>query len=324
RTATSIVAKSCKGLGLLSPGSEKHTDALSKLQEIIPTLEQLLSNGDSKIVHNAISALDAIVSWCFKDESTLETLVSASLLLSIMSLLKPGVASITGGLSASYGSAPRRSSATSPGVTNSSGSSSNGNFVLLVKVLVNVCKGSPSLSSLLLGDAYGVSDSIFSFFAGGNGSEANTLNQVASSVDSESLSNRVMNSVLGRATEEIQQVLILASELLPPLPDTGLWCMRPTSKVEADAKESAAAASARTLRSKASKSSIPRAATATVNLPNSLETRQRRRQAPINPDTKVFTEKYALRLLPPLIEVFGTSMHAGIRRLALEAVAKAL
>ncbi|KAJ3017741.1 UNVERIFIED_CONTAM: Ubiquitin fusion degradation protein 4, partial [Siphonaria sp. JEL0065] len=362
RTAVSIVAKSCKGLGVLSPGSEKSNDTLSKLQEILPILESLLTNGDSRIVDSVVSSVESIVHWSVGDEKTLESLVTSSLIRAVMTVLRPSAVSTP---MTPFSSSLPASSGT-PTISGASGSNANsssvGIFTQLIRVLVDICKGSTKLSVELLNPEYNVTDSIYSYLTGG-GSIPNPLANNISSTESGILSNMVMNSIVSRGTDQVIQVLVLACELFPAIPKVGVeWCMKvvdagvssgvddmevdilsPSSAAsESEAKysntkkkqkatTSTAPIPTRTLRSNSSSAGTTTASTKSTSnnrsnqdtlLPKESFDTRRRNLMDSTPTTKTLLETYALYILPILIEVFSTSVHPTIRRLSVETIAK--
>ncbi|KAI8611900.1 hypothetical protein BC830DRAFT_618801 [Chytriomyces sp. MP71] len=290
RMAVGIVAKSCRGLGILS--NDRTQEILQKLSPVLPVLETLLTtNADPKLVESSIRALDAIVAAAARSESVLESLVTPPLLRALVSALKPP--SSTGGAAAAgtpVGSV--RASVTSPGAIGpSQQQGSAGNFSTLVKMLVAVCKGSAGLCAQLVGEVGGPVV-IFAYLTGVTDGSCGTGGQ-----------GSVVERIVGRPAEEVLQVLVLAGEMVPALGREGVWCMRKEPE-----KQTVTAASAG--RSKKKKEAVPLE-------PQSFDTRKR---GVLKEDTAV--QEYALRLLPVMMEVFGTSVHAGVKKLAVEAAAK--
>ncbi|ORY53560.1 hypothetical protein BCR33DRAFT_2838 [Rhizoclosmatium globosum] len=323
RTAVGIVAKSCKGLGILVPGSEKTKDVFAKLQDILPIIENLITNADTKIMESSVSSIEAIVHWAVKDESTLESLITPSLLRAVMTALRPTAAStpMTPFSSSANNGTP---TGTVPGAGNSSNA---GIFTQLIRILVDICKGSTKLSVELLNPDYMVTESIYSYLTGGGISSPLT-----SVVGDGVLSNMVMNSIVSRGPEQVIQVLVLASELMPSVPKVGeVWCMKP---VVGDNAEDGAGESRKTqpTRPKSVVASGPaptrtlRSATSTPKMvipQESFDTRRRNIMSS-TPASQELLHQYALCLLPIMIEVFSTSVHPQIRRLSVEAIAKSV
>ncbi|KAJ3069680.1 Ubiquitin-protein ligase [Podochytrium sp. JEL0797] len=338
RTAVSIVAKSCsKGLGVLTPGAERTKDTFAKLQDIVPILENLLTNGDAKIAQSAVQSLESILNWCAKDEKTLETLVTPSLVTAVMNVVRPSAAVGTPMVVGSVGGTP-------PVSGNVAGGGGAGVFTQLIRVLVVICKGSTKLSVELLSPEYGLPECIFGFLTGGGAVPVNALAQQHQGVESGVLASMVMNSIVSRGADQIVQVLVLACELFPALPKTGnVWCMKLGEGAGADEMEvDTQAASAKKVEALATSSGtapIPTRSLRSAGHPSapaftafgshsvdslateSFDTR-RRNLMDSNVTSKRHLQQYAERILPILIEVFSTSVHPQIRRLSVESIAK--
>ncbi|KAJ3068774.1 hypothetical protein HDU99_003111, partial [Rhizoclosmatium hyalinum] len=283
-------------------------------------------------MESSVSSIEAIVHWAVKDESTLESLITPSLLRAVMTALRPTAASTP--------MTPFSSSAnngTPTGAVPGAGNSSNaGIFTQLIRILVDICKGSTKLSVELLNPDYMVTESIYSYLTGGGISSPLT-----SVVGDGVLSNMVMNSIVSRGPEQVIQVLVLASELMPSVPKVGeVWCMKPVvgDNAEDGAGESrktqptrpksvvaSGPAPTRTLRSATSTPKMASASPSTsAQIPQESFDTRRRNIMSSTPASQELLHQYALCLLPIMIEVFSTSVHPQIRRLSVEAIAKSV
>ncbi|KAI9329973.1 hypothetical protein BDR26DRAFT_807605 [Obelidium mucronatum] len=287
RTAVSIVSKSCKGLG-----SEKTRELFTKLKEIIPILESLLTNADSKIVESAVTSLESIIQWSHSNHTF------------------------------QFEASHVNGTPTSGNPTAGASSVGTGIFTQLIRMLVNICKGSTKLSVELLKPEYGVTDSVYSYLTGSGNvpSQLTNIGDVNSrmGIDSGVLSSMVMNSIVSRGSDQVIQVLVLACELFPALPKVGSeWCM----KIDDPLVEEVHQTKDVNEKGKEAGKKKPKASSSAEFPQESFDTR-RRNVMDSTPTTKAFLETYAFHLLPILIEVFSTSVHPRIRRLAVETVAK--
>ncbi|KAJ3041873.1 Ubiquitin fusion degradation protein 4 [Rhizophlyctis rosea] len=220
RTAITTAANACTGLASVARGSvpglnssptiaapdqdraKKGTEQVNNaVKEVLPTLERLLSNADQKIVEQAVTCLFRIVEWCWKTESTLESLITVSLLQTIVSMVNPN--NISSGSAASNASV----------------------FTKLVKTLANVAKGSATLCAALLTEM-NIVDTICGFLTGGVMDTANA----EATVNADNVSTAVMNVVVNRPHDQILEVLGLASDILPTLPTDGVWDLKAKRK----------------------------------------------------------------------------------------------
>ncbi|KAJ3349929.1 Ubiquitin fusion degradation protein 4 [Entophlyctis luteolus] len=354
RQAIGIVAKSCNGLGSFVADSERTRDTFSKIQEIIPILESVLtSNGDSRLIDNCVSTIDSIVTWTHSDPVSLEAVAGPSLLTAIVSVLKPAAVSVGNryGVSVngsnSAGGTPLMSLPTTAGAP---GTVNSAMFTRLIRILVTVCKGSSLRTNELISTNNGVVDAICGFLTGvddkaSSSSSENEIGQTRSTSfrpNGEGVSATVTNHLISRgAPDQIVQVLALASQLFPPLSKSGIWCMRleddRISQSSSDLKLNKKSKKTSKSDRYSASSRILRSSTSSKDLGPSNPIPVRRATSPTQPWASKISEvtnsavvgdaalaDYAERILPIMIEVFSTTIHPQIRRLSLESIAKAV
>ncbi|KAJ3299339.1 Ubiquitin fusion degradation protein 4 [Borealophlyctis nickersoniae] len=220
RTAVTIAANASLGLGNVARGvvpglppsatesteGDKVAQATAKVtsivKEVIPLLQRLLLNSDQKLVEQTVICLSRIVDWCWKTESTLESLISTDLLETVAGLINPA-----GG-----------NSATSNAFI----------FTKLVKMLANVAKGSATLGVELI-TKMGILDVVRNVLTGGV-----VYTNDDDDTNMENLTTAVMNVVVNRPPDQVLEVLGLASDVLPSLPKRGVWEMKPAIPVTDD------------------------------------------------------------------------------------------
>ncbi|KAJ3161978.1 Ubiquitin fusion degradation protein 4 [Geranomyces michiganensis] len=339
RTAVTIVANACQGLGVLNIGSRRYEAALAmtggstdaddsdvfrKVNEVIPILERLLSYQDTKLVDQAVRALDRIVDWSWKSQDKLESLITPSLLQTVVGIINLSGSTAVGGAM--------------PPV-----------FTKLVKLLVNVAKGSPKLATSLLVE-HQIVQMIKNYLTGGL--EIRQPADGAEETDMETISAAVTTVVVTRSPEQVLEVVKLASAVLPTLPTTGIWHI-PSRKSPPTRKASSAAEKGEASDDKLRDDSSSFEPTSTEVLVADGEEQtlaSPSQQSPLkaSPTSRSTASKeevassagerhldllkahpeavrtYSTLLLPIFIEVFGVTVNANLRRAVVECVAKGI
>ena len=155
------------------------TDSFDMCIVIMPNLENLLSYSDQKVVEYASTCLDRIIDGFKQHKSLLEKLVSKDFLRSIHATIAP----------------PASSTVTST------------TFLALTKCLTNLAYASPNMTSYLL--QFNIVDTIFFVLTGGPIPR-----------DRHQIPAMLSQSILTTwSTGEISEILELATELLPALPE---------------------------------------------------------------------------------------------------------
>ncbi|KAJ3146919.1 Ubiquitin fusion degradation protein 4 [Geranomyces variabilis] len=339
RTAVTIVANACQGLGVLNAGARRYeaalgmpggtsdpddSDVFKKVNEVIPILERLLSYADTKLVDQTVRALDRIVDWSWKSQDRLESLVTPSLLQTVVRII------------------------------NLSGSTAVGSaippvFTKLVKLVVNVAKGSPKLATSLLVEL-DIVQMIKNYLTGGL--EILQPTDGSEETDMETISAAVTTVVVTRSPEQLLEVVKLASAVLPTLPADGIWkttCRKPSVPLKAvssadkggksddtprdasspfeptqiapsDDEENTESLNSASEKPSSKGSTIPVATTSKKE--SVLNAGQRHLELlKAHPEA---VRAYSTLLLPILIEVFGVTVNANLRRTVVECVAKGI
>ncbi|TPX66631.1 hypothetical protein SpCBS45565_g04341 [Spizellomyces sp. 'palustris'] len=360
RTAVTIAANACRGLNSVSMGGgitsramggessassddpSANSDAgpqsveqvFGMVKEVMPILERLLVYSDQKLVEQAVRCLGRIVDWCWKYEDKLESLVTPSLLKTVIGLINP------------TGTASSGPVASNPHM-----------FTQLVKLVANVSKGSARLGTALI-DEYGIVEVIKNYLTGGLvGSEPDA------DTDMETVATAVTNVVVNRPVEQVLEVLNLALAVVPSLPRDGMWNTTiikdetfvegqptsdsPTKKIgsifsrgrsrspeksstsrdpmDIDQRDSRSVKDASSPAVRTSSDSAESAMTEspTQNKKPALDERDARRLELLRRQPEAM-QRYASQLLPIMIEVFGATVNANLRRKVVECVAKGI
>ncbi|KAJ3178773.1 Ubiquitin fusion degradation protein 4 [Geranomyces variabilis] len=334
RTAVTIVANACQGLGVLNAGARRYeaalgmpggsfdpddSDVFKKVNEVIPILERLLSYADTKLVDQTVRALDRIVDWSWKSQDRLESLVTSSLLQTVV------------------------------GIINLSGSTAVGSaippvFTKLVKLVVNVAKGSPKLATFLLVEL-DIVQMIKNYLTGGL--EILQPTDGAEETDMETISAAVTTVVVSRSPDQLLEVVKLASAVLPTLPADGIWkttCRKPSVPSKAGSSTDKSGKSDDTLRDAStqiapaddeehkqpSNSASQKPSSKASAIPIAAAGRQEgavsagERHLELLKAHPEAVRSYSTLLLPILIEVFGVTVNANLRRTVVECVAKGI
>ena len=173
RTAVTTAANCCKNIP---------QDSFPVISDVMPTLLNVLSNSDQKVVEQGSICVSRIVeSFKYEDEK-LESLVSVDLLKAIRRLLQPGTTNLIG-----------------PNI-----------HTQFLRVLSITAQASPKLSAELL--KMDIVDTLYQILTGV--SPPTSLYDVASQIDSVF----IMQALIHRPREQISETLNVICELLPPVP----------------------------------------------------------------------------------------------------------
>ena len=173
RTAVTTAANCCKNIP---------QDSFPVISDVMPTLLNVLSNSDQKVVEQGSICVSRIVESFKYENEKLEKLVSVDLLKAIRRLLQPGTTNLIG-----------------PNI-----------HTQFLRVLSITAQASPKLSAELL--KMDVVDTLYQILTGV--SPPTGLNDVASQIDSVF----VMQALIHRPREQINETLNVICELLPPVP----------------------------------------------------------------------------------------------------------
>lgn len=199
RTAISIAANACRGLGSYQNnrttgeklnyflnffGSSWDLDekgngpnalsAVDLVKEIMPILDRLITYSDARLLENAMRCLSRIVEWAHELVlADFESIVTASLLKTLTQIAGP--------LSTNH-----------PVI-----------FTMLTKILSQIARASDAYAGLLVSE-----DNILPLIVRCLSGKGDTL---------------VMTSVVSQPPEQIVAILNVASEILPRLPDSENW-----------------------------------------------------------------------------------------------------
>ncbi|KAJ3090034.1 Ubiquitin fusion degradation protein 4 [Quaeritorhiza haematococci] len=268
RTAVTIAANAARGLGSVSMGlgtgsgstekdktSQSNDQAFGMAKEVMPILERLLSYADQRLVEQTVRCLGRIIEWYCRSEDNIESLVSTSLLRTVIGLIDYGPAAASS--SASSSSSSLTDGAGTGGGSTSVAATNAFVFTQLVKLLANVAKGSAKLGFELVNEL-GILDVVRNVLTGGeaakigglvtaagekqsgvagHGGEGGEYAMKMEELHSEHLTAAVMNVVVNRPTEQVLELLGLASEILPSLPKEGVWNTKVPPAVEEEKKK---------------------------------------------------------------------------------------
>ncbi|KAJ3099309.1 Ubiquitin fusion degradation protein 4 [Phlyctochytrium planicorne] len=305
RTSMTIVANACRGLSSISPitadGSSPTRNSISNVvatvKEIIPTLERLLTYSDERLLDQAVKSVIRIVEWCWRSERVLEQMCTASLLDAVLSRVNP--ASL----------APLNSSTPVSATNGPQSSGSSPLFINLVRILSCVARGSPKLAFTLLSEK-NVLEVIVNIFTGGVPVSNQDLN-----LADDLISKAVTNTIVNQPAEQIVEVLTLAYELLPGLPKDKTWSLRINKSKASISLGSIGAAFSRRRQSGDGNSDSESAVGMIPSDTARLELLSSHKEV-----AALFSQK----LLPILVDVFGTSVSPPVRKRCVECVARAI
>ncbi|KAI9205551.1 uncharacterized protein BJ171DRAFT_423045, partial [Polychytrium aggregatum] len=271
RTAVTIAANACR-----EPSTPDQI--YSMIRDVMPIVERLLAYSDHKLVEQVAKMLGRIVDWCWRQGDKLEGLVSSTLLKVLVDLV----------------------------ISMAASEHSNSTVITqLLKIMSTIAKGSPRLGMELLSTHPAVP--MIEILLVGDGTRANGV----PIQESEKLASNVMKTVIGRPVEQLLQLLVLASDLLPNLPSDGLFQMSASARSEGEAEESA-------LLPILADSSTPKRLVGAASIGADQQRRLLLQEQPL------VLEPYLSGLVPVLMEVFGATMNAGLRRHAVECIVKSV
>ena len=172
RTAVTTAANCCKNIP---------QDSFAVVSDVMPTLLNVLSNSDQKVVEQGSICVSRIVESFKYEHDKLEALISVELLKAIRRLLQPGTTNLIG-----------------PNI-----------HTQFLRVLSITAQASPKLSAELL--KMDVVDTLYQILTGV--SPPTGLENVASQIDSVF----IMQALIHRPREQISETLNVVCELLPPV-----------------------------------------------------------------------------------------------------------
>ena len=172
RTAVTTAANCCKNIS---------QDSFPVIHDVMPTLLNVLSNSDQKVVEQGSICVCRIIESFKYDHERLEQLVSVDLLKAIRRLLQPGTTNLIG-----------------PNI-----------HTQFLRVLSFAARASPRLSAELL--KMDIVDTLYQILTGV--SPPNATDDVASQIDSVF----IMQALIHRPREQITETLNVICEVLPPM-----------------------------------------------------------------------------------------------------------
>lgn len=177
RTAVTTAANCCRNIP---------EDSFPVVRDVMPILENILSNNDHQVVEQGCICVSRIVQSFRHHESKLEELVSPGLLKAILRLLLPGSTNLIGA----------------------------NIHTMFLQVLAYTAKASPRLSAELL--KMNVVDTLYQNLTGV--SPPSGTENVAAKIDSVV----VMQALIHRPKDQVYETLNVICELLPDVPKEGL------------------------------------------------------------------------------------------------------
>ena len=216
----------------------------------MPILERLITYSDPRLLENAVRTLSRIVEWAQKlDLQDFESIVSRSLLQTIVTIASPQGSSVVSG---------------SPVI-----------FTMLIKTLACITKTSDALTQVLVSEL-----NVFSLISHVLSGSAEPLAQKATR------SAAVMNSVVNQPSDQVIAVLTVASDILPNLPEKGIWAFLVSPSFEE------------------------------LQTPPSRLVMLQSQEGVL--------DQYLGSLMPILIDAFGITVNPAIRRKCLECISKGI
>lgn len=180
RTAVTAAANCCRSLS---------QDSFDKISEVMPTFRNVLSYPDQRVVEQGCLAVVRIVDSYRHYPSKLESLVDSQLLSSVKSLLNPDATTL-----------------------------GQRTYTQLLKMLSTASRASPVVSITIIELGFG--DTIYHILTGVPppelGADGQPMQMNDKAVDEDDA--LVMQNLVQRPRDQIQETLNLVSELLPPLP----------------------------------------------------------------------------------------------------------
>ena len=177
RTAVTTAANCCRNIP---------EDSFPVVRDVMPILENILSNNDQKVVEQGCICVSRIVQSFRYQEAKLEELVSTGLLRAILGLLLPGTTNLIGA----------------------------NIHTMFLQVLAYTAKASPRLSAELL--KMNVVDTLYQILTGV--SPPSGTEDVAAKIDSVV----IMQALIHRPKDQVYETLNVICELLPNVPKDGL------------------------------------------------------------------------------------------------------
>ncbi|KAI8853847.1 hypothetical protein BC829DRAFT_259113 [Chytridium lagenaria] len=344
RTAVAIVANACRGLPTLAPfsadgtpstGSERgrpsFNEIFSMVKDVMPTVERLLQYPDQRVLDQNVKCLARIVEWCWRSEVNLEKIVTPSLLDNLIALL----VHTTSALAGSATSATTPASAGGASQNNASGTSQGQQLSQVLRILTDVARGSARLGCVLVVEKQ-VVEMILGIFTGSSAGGENT--------DITATSTTVTSVVVGMPAEQIVDLLSLLYELLPPLPKDRTWNLRVPSATSASLASGPSVSAPFSKRRASGANSlasndgdtVPRkdpnamdtswdgpAPSSTSASSSSAVSKHQQRLALLAPHRDQVS-LLCRRLVPILVDVFGSSVVAAVRKRCVECIARAV
>ncbi|GAA99052.1 uncharacterized protein L969DRAFT_67603 [Mixia osmundae IAM 14324] len=183
RTALTTVANSCRSV---SP------DHFEMTRDALPVLRNVLGYSDQRVVEQACLAVTRIVDSYRAQPDKLEKLLTSETLDAVLNLLHPGGSSVIG----------------------------PSTYTSLLRMLGLACKVSPIVAIDLI--EKNVTEAVYQILTGSSappaGQEGDGLQTRIASGDM-----AVLQSLVQRPKEQIQETLFLVSELMPALPKDGIF-----------------------------------------------------------------------------------------------------
>jgi E3 ubiquitin-protein ligase TRIP12 len=179
RTALTAVAKCCHNLSL---------DCFNAVRDAVPTLRNVLSYPDRKLVEQACLAITGIVDSYRHHPDKLEVLLTADLLTAIAALLVSGSANST------------IDSSTHPKI---------------LKLLSTAAKSSPEIAMSLID--MNIANTVYQLLTGINPPlESEGIQGIKRHLEQDDM--LVLNNLVHRSKDVVQETLALVYELMPSLP----------------------------------------------------------------------------------------------------------
>jgi len=177
RTAVTAAANCCRSLSL---------DSFNMVRDITPTLRQILSYPDQRVVEHACLAITRIIESYRHHPDKLEVLLSAELLGAMATLLLPGNSVI-----------------------------SSSTYTQTVKMLGLAARASPEVAISLL--EMNISNTLYQLFTGiAPPEECKEIEGISKQMEDNDMI--VLQNLVHRPKDQVQEALSLISEMMPALP----------------------------------------------------------------------------------------------------------
>ena len=281
RMAVGIARDAVRGLGPLSTSTTPLGENGDKpsifdmVLEVVPILGGLMNYSDHRVADGAVKTLARIVDWVSRDSNKLEKIVGD-------------------------GNFARTAITLALSTTTSSGKA--GLFCGLIKMLTGISKGSTSLKFKIATEWGGI-DLIHNVLTGSSGDDKEFQNH---------LNDSILKVIEKRSLDEINDILALLVEMLPPLPKDGSWSfgISPPNKNDNLTIRSSTTNLSNSSNGNGSGSS---SASATSITKEELKERQ-----------SIILEKIRFTLIPVLVDVFSATVNPIARRHVVDSVAKVI